>query len=151
MTTGMQETARKPPLRACRQTGFTLVTGVFLITILFLLSAFMIGFRVYQDASVSLDTLGTRAYAAARSGIEWGAYNSLRNGNCAGPATLALGGTLDGYTVSVACTRNAFNEAGVTVNMDTIVARACNNAACPPATPVANYVERQITVIVGQP
>ena len=134
-----------------RQAGFTLVTAIFLITILFLLAAFMIGFRVYQDASISLDTLGTRAYAAARSGVEWGAYQSLRNGSCAGTTTLALAGTLDGYTVTVACVRNAFNEAGITVNIDTIVARACNNPLCPPATPGPNYVERQITVIVGGP
>lgn len=135
---------------AARQRGFTLVTAVFLITILFLLSAYMISFRVYQDAGVSLDTLGTRAYAAARSGIEWGAFNSLRNGNCAGPTPLAMGGTLSGFTVTVTCTRTAFNEAGATVNMDTIVATACNNAVCPPALPGANYVERQLTVMVGQ-
>src|ERR1035437_7429715 len=79
------------------QRGFALVTGVFLITMLFLLSAYMIGFRVQQDASISLDTLGTRAYAAARSGAELGAYNSLRPGPRAlGNTTtsLALGGTL---------------------------------------------------------
>ncbi len=139
---------RLPP--SVSQRGFTLMTGIFLITILFLLSAFMIGFRVYQDASVSLDTLGTRAYGAARTGVEWGAYNSLRNNACAGPTPLVLGGTLGGYTVTVTCARSAFNEAGANVNVDTIVAIACNNAACPQAAPGPGYVERQITVTVAQ-
>jgi MSHA biogenesis protein MshP len=137
-------------VRASMQRGFSLVTGVFLITILFLLSAYMISFRVYQDASVSLDTLATRAYAAARAGVEWGAYNSLTPNNCAASTSLALGGTLSGFTVIVTCTRNAFDEGGITVNIDTIVATACNNAACPPATPGANYVERKITSMVGR-
>ena len=137
--------------RAMRQAGFTLVTGVFLITILFLLSAFMIGFRVFQESSISLDTLGTRAYAAARSGVEWGAYNSLRNNACAALASPALGGTLSGFTVTVTCTRSTFDEGGVTQNMDTIVALACNQPPCPAAAPGANYAERQITIIVGQP
>ena len=139
--------------RASSQRGFTLVTAIFLITILFLLSAFMIAFRVYQESSVSLDTLGTRAYAAARSGVEWGAYNSLRNNTCAATTALTLGGTLAGFTATVTCSRSAYNEAGTTVNMDTIVANACNQPAagnCPNAAPGQNYVERQITVTVGQ-
>ena len=78
------------------QHGFTLVSAVFLIAILAALSAYMINFRVYQDAAVALDTLGTRAYAAARSGIEWGAYNSLQNNACAASTSIALAGTLGG-------------------------------------------------------
>ncbi|MDB5807975.1 MAG: agglutinin biosis protein MshP [Betaproteobacteria bacterium] len=135
--------------RASREGGFTLVTAVFLITILMLLSAYMISFRVYQEAGTSLDTLGTRAYAAARSGAEWGAFNSLRNNACAASTPVTPANTLSGFTVTVTCLRNTFNEAGATVNMDTIVATACNNALCPPASPDANYVERQITILVS--
>ncbi|CAN0354125.1 unnamed protein product [Phaeothamnion confervicola] len=139
--------------RGSLQRGFALVTGVFLITMLFLLSAYMIGFRVFQDSSISLDTLGTRAFAAARSGAEWGAYNSLRNNTCTATTPIALGGTLAGYVATVTCTRSTFNEAGTTVNMDTIVANACNQPAggnCPNPAPGSNYVERQITITVGQ-
>ena len=147
---------RLAPLRMSArsaQRGFTLVASIFLITILFLLSAYMIGFRVYQEAGVTLDMLGTRAHAAARAGAEWGLYNSLRNNACAGSTALALGGTLTGYTATVTCARSPFNEAGATVNVDTIVANACNQPAagdCPNNAPGANYVERQITVTVGQ-
>ncbi len=144
-------------MSACRascirasQKGFTLVSAVFLIAILAGLSAYLINLRVYQEAGSALDTLGTRAYAAARAGVEWAAYSSLRNNLCAASTTLALGGTLSGYTVTVACTRSTYNEAGSSVNVDTIVSTACNNATCPQATPGPNYVERQITVMVGQ-
>jgi MSHA biogenesis protein MshP len=131
------------------QRGFALVTGIFLMTILMLLSAFMIGIRVYQESSVTLDTLATRAFAAARSGVEWGTYQSLRNGTCAGSTPLTPGGTLNGFTVTVTCARGAFNEAGTTINVDTIVAIACNAGTCPAVSAGANYVERQITVMVG--
>ena len=133
--------------------GFTLVAGIFLITILFLLSAYMVSFRLYQETGLTLDMRGTRAYAAARSGGEWGAYNSLRNNTCAASTSLALSGTLSGYTATVTCTRSSFDEAGTAVNIDTIVANACNQPVagnCPNATPGADYVERQITFTVGQ-
>jgi len=136
--------------RALKERGFTLVSAVFLIAILASLSAYMINFRVHQDALVTLDAFGVRAYAAARSGIEWGAYNSLQNNACAASTSIALAGTLNGYTVTVTCSRNAFNEAGSSVNVDSITATACNNATCPQATPGPNYVERQITVMVSK-
>jgi MSHA biogenesis protein MshP len=142
------------PLRMQRQAGFTLVTAIFLITILFLLSAFMIGFRVYQDSSTSLDTLGTRAFAAARSGVEWGAYQALRPGPCVTATTsLALTGTLAGYTATVQVQASTFNEAGTTITICSITSTACNQpsaGSCPNAAPGANYVERQITTVVGQ-
>ena len=133
------------------QRGFTLVSAIFLVVILALLSAYLVSFRVHQEITVTLDTLSTRAYAAARAGVEWAAFNSLRNTNCAASTSLALGGTLGDYTVTVTCSRSAYNEGGVApVNIDTISATACNSATCPQATPGPNYVERQITVMVGR-
>ena len=139
------------------QRGFSLVTAVISLTILSLLAAFIIGIRAYQDSSVTLDVLGTRAYSAARVGIEWGAYQALRPGPCAvGLVTnsFALTGSLTGFTATVATTGSQFNEAGTVITMCSIVSTACNQpsaGACPNATHGANYAERQITVTVGQP
>ena len=133
------------------QRGFALVSGIFLITTLFLLSAYLIGFRVHQESGLTLDALGTRAYAAARSAAEWGAYNSLRNGTCAASTTLGFAETLAGYGATVTCSRSTYDEGGTTVIVDTIVANACNQPAsgnCPNAAPGANYAERQMTITV---
>lgn len=138
--------------RSSAQGGFTIVAAVFLITILSLLSAYLVGLRVYQEQDVTLDTLGTRAYGAARSGADWGAYNSLRNNTCAATTALALAGSLASYTATVTCVRNTFNEGGVAVLIDTIVANACNQPSagnCPNASPGTNYVERQMTFTVS--
>ena len=136
--------------RVTRERGFTLVSAIFLVVMLALLSAYLVNLRVYQDTEITLDALATRAYATARSGAEWGAYNALRNNTCAASTTVALGGMLSAFTAIVTCTRNSFNEAGSTVNVDTIVATACNSATCPQATPGPLYVERQITVTVSK-
>ena len=135
-----------------RPHGFTTVAATFITTVLAVVSAYLIGIRVNQDSTVSLDTLGTRALAAARAGAEWGAYRSIRDDNCAGATSLALAGTLAGYTATVTCTRTTYNEAGTSVRVDTIVATACNQpnlGACPNATPTGYYAERQITITVG--
>jgi MSHA biogenesis protein MshP len=137
------------------QRGFTLVTAVFLIGILAALSVYLIAFRMIQDSSATLDTLGSRAYAAARSGVEWGAYQSLRPGPCvAGVNSFALGGTLAGFTATVTTAPTAYNEGGTNVTICTITSNACNNpvaGACPNAAGGTNYAERQITIMTGQP
>ncbi|NBR29366.1 MAG: agglutinin biogenesis protein MshP [Betaproteobacteria bacterium] len=143
---------------ARNQQGFSLVTAIFLITILMLLSAYMVGFRVFQDSSISLDTLGTRAYATARAGVEWGAYQALRPGPCVATTnTFAPGGTLAGFTATVTLTPTTFSEGGANnVTICSITANACNNPVaatgrCPNAAGGVNYVERQITIMTGQP
>jgi MSHA biogenesis protein MshP len=139
---------------ADRERGFALVSGVFLITILFLLAAYLVSTRVHQDSTAMLDTLGHRAFAAARSGIEWGAYQSLRNGSCAASTSLTFAHPLHAYTATVTCTRSAHDEGGATILVDTLVANACNqpvSGACPNLAPAANYAERQITLTVAVP
>lgn len=133
--------------------GFTTVAATFLTTTLALVSAYLIGFRVYQDSSVSLDAIGTRAYAAARAGAEWGAYKSLHDNSCAAATSFALAGTLAGFTATVTCNRSTHNEGGSTVNVDTIVTNACNQpsgGACPNPAPSGYYAERQVTITVGR-
>ena len=148
----MMRQTHRPSTHPGPQRGFTIVAAVFLITILSLLSAYLIGLRVYQELDVTLDTLGTRAYAAARSGAEWGAYNSIRNNTCTGTTALTLGGSLAGYKATVTCVRSTFNEGGTTVLIDTIIANACNQPLagnCPNTAPATNYVERQMTFMVS--
>ena len=134
------------------QRVFTLVAAVFVITILALLSAYLMRLHVYQESGVALDTLGTRAYAASRAGAEWGAYDALRNNACGG-TSLALAGTLTGFTATVTCVRSPYDEGGTTVDVFTIVSNGCNQPAagnCPNLAPGAYYVERQVTITVGR-
>ncbi len=130
------------------QRGFSIVTAIFLIVVLAALGAFAVSmFRVQQSSSV-FDELGARGYQAAQSGIEWGAWQVLRNGGaCAASTSLALPGSLALFTVTVGCTSTAHTEAGNPVTIYQLTATACNQpaaGACPNPAPGVDYVERQV-------
>lgn len=133
-----------------KQRGFSLVSAIFLLVVIAALGTFAVTLSTTQQQSAALDVLGARAYQASRAGIEWGAYQVLRNGgSCAATQQLAaMPGTLAGFTVTVTCTpspSNPFNEAGTPVNMYLLTSTATQGAVTTP-----NYIERQMTVTIAQ-
>lgn len=138
------------------QKGFSLVTAIFLLVVLGGLGAMMVTFFAAQQQSSALDVLGSRAYHAARSGIEWGAYQVLRDSggafatNCrAGAAnqslTGTLAGTLSGFTLDVVCNANPpYIEDGVALTVYQLTSTASQGAAASP-----DRVERQISVTIA--
>jgi MSHA biogenesis protein MshP len=137
---------------AHRHRGFALPTAIFLMVILAALGVFIARISLLQSSSSSLDALGTGAYQAARAGVEWGAFNSLRNTTCTPSTSLTFAATaLALYTATVTCSSTSTDELGVTVTIDQISATACNEPPCPNASPTsANYAERRITIVVGR-
>lgn len=67
------------PNRAAR--GFAVITAIFLLVILTALGVGMLMFSRAQQASSSYDVQGSRAYQAARAGIEWALYRRLNPTN----------------------------------------------------------------------
>jgi MSHA biogenesis protein MshP len=95
-----------------QQRGATLITAIFLITVIASLAAIGVQIGASQRQTVNFAALGDRAYAAAQSGIEWGAYRAL-NGNCAANSVVNLvEGALNGFTVRVFCTRRQPTDCG---------------------------------------
>lgn len=141
---------RHGPPAAAR--GFSLVTAIFLIVVLMALGAFIVNLMGLASSAANLDVLGARAYQAARAGIEWGAYQTLRGAGCSGTTTLGFpaGSSLDGFVAEVSCTSTPVNELGTAYSVEQISATACNAAACPGA-PTPNYVERALTITVMRP
>jgi MSHA biogenesis protein MshP len=135
-----------------RRRGFALPSAIFLMVILAALGVFIVRINVMQTGSVTLDALGTHAYHAARAGIDWGAYQSLRNNSCVATTTLTFpAGSLAAFSATVTCVRTNDDELGVARRIDRITATACNQSPCPQVTPTnANYVERQISITVDQ-
>lgn len=130
--------------------GFTLVSAVFLLVVLAGLGVAMVTFSTSQHVSSALDVQGTRAYQAARAGIEWGLYRQLIDGACVAQTSFVLpGNTLNTFTVTVTCTRTAVATVNPNVFIYTITAQACNiptAGACPGNGGQTNYVARQLTV-----
>lgn len=127
-----------------RRSGFALPSAIFLLVILAALGAFILSVSTSQHAGAALDVQGTRAYQAARAGIEWGLFQSA-----CGATTLSFPGTsLADFTTSVSCSATAADELGAAVTVHRITATACNEPPCPSAAPGPYYVERQIQVTV---
>ncbi len=137
------------------QRGFSLVTAIFLLVVLGGLGAMMVTFFTAQQQSSALDVLGSRAYQAARAGVEWAAYNVAQKEpgvqwvECADGTTFApgtLGGTLSPFTVAVTCSPVSAVEGASTIWIYDIAASAVNGAT--PGS--ADYVERVIKVKMGK-
>lgn len=137
------------------QKGASIVTAIFLLVVLAGLGAMMVSFFVVQQQSSALDVTGSRAYRAARAGIEWGAYNinvltppnTLWAGCAAIPAPLfaagALAADLAPFTVNLVCNPPVSAvEAGSTIWIYNLTSTASAGGA--PGG--ADYVERQVTV-----
>ena len=126
--------------------GFSLISAIFLLVVIAALGTFAVTLSTTQQQSAALDVLGSRAYQAARAGIEWGAYQVLVNNACSSQVLTGLPNTLSGFTVNVACTAYpVYNEAGNTVNMYQLSSTAFQGT---PNTP--NYVERNLTVTIAK-
>lgn len=131
--------------------GFAVVAAIFLTVVLAALGAFMVSLSTTQHSAATLDLMGSRAYQAAHAGLEWGAWQALKNGaayGCtAGAATdtLSFSGNLADFTTTVACSSSDFDEAGNTVRIYQFTATA--KAGTPGQ---ANYVERVLTATVAR-
>ena len=99
-----------------RSGGFALVPALFLIVVLGALGAVAVRLGNGQQHAVTMGLVQARALAAARAGVEWGAYQALTNSlhSCAASTTLNLSETsLNGFAVVVTCSATSFaNGAG---------------------------------------
>ncbi len=142
-----------------RSGGFALVTAIFLLAVLATVSVYFVDVIATEHQGAALDITGSRAYQAARAGIEWGAYSILKNPSGSYAASCRTGSatrTIDfsgyGLHATVTCTSSAHSEAGESVQVYRIRATSCNQAGgCPGPNPGSpDYVERQIEAIMSQ-
>ena len=122
--------------------GFVLPAAIFLLVILASLAAYMVSLSRTSHISSALDVQGSRAYQAARTGIEWAAWQVVQNPTplcTAVPTTLDFPpGMLASFTVIVSCAPSGPYTDGadsVTVYQVTSTATAGSGV---------DYVERQI-------
>lgn len=135
-----------------QQSGFALITAIIILVVLAALGAFAASFVPMQQLGSAADIQGARVLLAARSGLEWGAYQVTQGGpSCAASTSntfAATAASLKGITVTVTCD-------SAKAPLYKITATACNQpsgGACPNTTsPNVSYVERQVEMIVQSP
>ena len=142
--------ARRPPPA---ESGFVLPTAIFLLVVLAALGTYMVTLSRTSQISSALDIQGARAYQAARSGIEWSAWQVIDPQNLqlsptpcpASPTVLTLTGTLAAFAVSVSCTRTLVTDGAEEVAMYQIVSTATSGIVGE-----MDFVERQIQASFGK-
>ncbi|MDP1995949.1 MAG: hypothetical protein Q8J90_02010 [Gallionella sp.] len=136
------------------QQGFSLVSAIFLLVVIAALGTFAVTLSTTQHQSAAMDVMGSRAYQAARAGIEWAAYYVTQSPassptawpGCASNTPLgSLGGTLAPFTVTVNCSSASHVEGASTIWIYDVSAVA--NAGTLGGT---DYVERVISVKMGK-
>jgi MSHA biogenesis protein MshP len=142
-------------LRTCRDQGFTLVSVVFILVVLAALGAGLAAVSQRQHLGVASALQTARALQAARAGLEWAAYQVLRNpappaAAPACPATTSfVPADLGGFTVTVRCTLSTGTDGTDSFSFYQLVANACNAPAgngCPASGALdPTYVERQLS------
>lgn len=125
--------------KAGTQAGFAIVSAIFLLVALAALGAFMISFSNTQHLTSAQDVQGSRAYWAAKGGIQWAAGWIAVNRNCPGQPAFA-----DGFNVNIVCRANAYTEG--TTNRTVFWLQSTASAGG--AVGSAAYVERQVQAFI---
>ena len=98
-----------------RARGFALVPALFLLVVLGALALVAIRVGTGQQQTVTMGLMQARALAAAKTGIEWGAYQAL-HGSCTGGTLALTEGALNGFSVAVTCSASVFTNGSGTNN-----------------------------------
>jgi MSHA biogenesis protein MshP len=121
------------------QRGFAIIAALFLVVVLAALGAFMVSFSNTQHLTSAQDVQGSRAYWAARAGLEWGIVSAV-SACPASPTSLAV----DVFTVTVTCAQSTYSDSD-TVNMFSITAVANVTGS---SVGGIGYIERSVSASV---
>lgn len=128
------------------QKGFSLLTAIFLITVLASLAVFMLATSGVSQMTPVLGLRGTQAYHAARSGLEWGIANAINTAPaCPGSGTSTFA-NLGGFVVDVDwdCTQHQDGQPSQNVSVYVVTATASAGTAGQ-----SNFVQRTVRAVVS--
>lgn len=110
--------------RGNTQCGFSMVPALFLLVVLAGIGVVAVRMMAVQQQTVVLTMQSARAYAAARTGIDWSAYQALVNSSCSSTTIALTEVGLAGFSVQTNCTSTSHTEGPNTVSVYVIDAFA---------------------------
>jgi MSHA biogenesis protein MshP len=123
------------------QQGFAAIAAIFLVVVLAALGAFMVTFSNTQQLTSAQDVQGSRAYWAARAGLEWGLASAAAA--CpASPTSL----TIDTFAVIVTCTPQTYTDGSSTPNVN--ILQFTSVAHSTGAVGSIGFIERSLSVSI---
>jgi MSHA biogenesis protein MshP len=122
------------------QRGFAAIASVFVLVVLAALGAFMMTFSNTQQLTSAQDVQGSRAYWAARAGLEWAATLTKSGGACPAASTTFDVDSGATFALTVTCSMLSYSEGPATVNVFSLNAVARQGTVGSPG-----YVERSVS------
>lgn len=119
-----------------------MVAAIFLLVVLAALGAFMVTFSNTQHLTSAQDVQGSRAYWAARAGVDW-AIGSISAAPAACPVS-PVPFNVDGFALAVTCGLTSYDEGGVSKR----VFRITSTATAGGAVGTLGRVERSLSATV---
>lgn len=140
------------------QRGFAALAAIFLVVVLAALGAFMVTISNTEHLTSAQDIVGTRAYWAAKAGMEFGVGSVVGNGSCPVGAPNLL--TIDGFSVCVSCSLGTYTDGSATPNVKIFwlssEARRATLSSCTDLSPLnaavgrPDYIERSVSAVIEQ-
>lgn len=126
------------------------MAALFIIVTLAAIGAYLLTVSTGQVAAASQDEQAARAYQAARTGIDWAAYQVLIVGSCPASQNLPLP---NGFIAQVVCAPPSVESEGAQqITAYKVTSTGCNASSCgaTPANSVPTYVERQLELTLSR-
>lgn len=122
------------------QSGFAAIAAIVILTVLAGMGAFMVSFSNTQQLNAAQDMQSTRAYWAARAGLDWsiGKINSDPTVCPTLPPTSVDTGS--SFSLAISCTPNRYQEGGSALTV--FVVRSVASAGTAGSI---GYVERSVS------
>lgn len=126
-----------------RQSGFSLITALFLLVAVASLVVYMTNISVVQHTTLLYGVQGARATQAARSGIEWGIYRAIANGSCVA-STNITNAAFAGFNIELRCSQTEHFEGPIQVDTYNLISIASSGTFG-----TLDYVQRRIQATVS--
>jgi len=123
------------------QHGFAAIAAIFLVVMLAAFGAFMVSFSNTQQLNSAQDLQGSRAYWAARTGLEWAIPSVIANPALCIATMASVPQPMAGFTIAVSCTPRTYTEGTATVN----IYRFTSTASTPGTAGSVGFVERSVS------
>lgn len=123
------------------QQGFAAIAAIFLVVVLAALGGFMLTFSNTQQLTSAQDIQGSRAYWAARAGLEWAVVAiPATPALCANPVA-APPTPIEGFGITLRCFESTYTDGPITVTIDRLESVASIGT---PGT--LGFIERSVSV-----
>ena len=135
-----------------RQLGFSLITAIFLLVVVAGLVGSLVSLNIGQQSTVTKSILGARALLAAKAALEFGIFQAMDSGTCAGTDNIAFTAAepaLEGFLVVLDCAQSSHPEATTNVIFYQLTATAERGTYLLGGNANPDYISRTIRATVS--